>query len=188
MTETRRSNVIIVIATDTDAAKPEVTAGLARAIEALGQRVAAVKATDLGCGALTLASEDESGTIDFDELLLRIEAHAAKVDILLLEAAGGLLEPITWSWGIVDVAQALEARALVVAADREGVVNQALLTLGALELASIPVAALVLTGAADAGAHSAAIARLAGFTQIYSVVGPEGFEKVARAVVAAGVT
>jgi dethiobiotin synthetase len=117
-----------------------------------------------------LAAEREGRTIDFDDLLIRIEGHAASADLVLLEGVGGLLAPITWEWCLVDIAQALEARAVLVASDRSGSVNHALLTLGALELASVPVTDVVLTSPdvpdASTGTNDAAIARLGGIARI----------------------
>jgi dethiobiotin synthetase len=205
MPETRRSNIIVVTGTDSGAGKTWVTAALARALGALGARVVAIKAVDIGCrdergemedGVVlakatgqqapteallrfreyltpVLAAEHEGRTIDFDELLMKIEDASADADIVLLEGNGGLLTPITWDWCIVDVAQALEARTLVVGSDRMGIVNHALLTLGTIELASLPVTHLVLTPpqAPDlsTGSNAAAIARLAGFARIHAV-------------------
>lgn len=120
-----------------------------------------------------LAAEHEGRTIDFDEILMRIEDAAEGADIVLVEGNGGLLTPITWEWCIVDVAQALEARMLVVGSDRMGIVNQALLTLGTIELASLPVTHLILTPPAapdlSTGSNAAAIGRLAGFNRIHAV-------------------
>ncbi|HEU4828209.1 MAG TPA: dethiobiotin synthase [Gemmatimonadales bacterium] len=205
MPETRRSNVIVITGTDSGAGKTWVAAALARALGALGARVVAIKAVDIGCrddrretedGVVlakatgqkapteallrfrefltpVLAAEHEGRTIDFDELLMKVEDAGADADVVLLEGNGGLLTPITWDWCIVDVAQALEARMLVVGSDRMGIVNQALLTLGTIELASVPVTHLVLTPpqAPDlsTGSNAAAIARLAGFPRIHEV-------------------
>lgn len=121
--------------------------------------------------APVLAAEREGRSIDFDEVLLGIEAHAAKSDVTLVEGTGGLLTPMTWDWCLVDIAQALEARAVLVSSDRAGVVNHALLTLGALELAAVPVTDVVLTSPphpdASTGTNAALIARLAGFVRVH---------------------
>ena len=116
------------------------------------------------------AAEREGLTIDFDDILLRVEGFAAGADVVLVEGSGGLLAPISWEWNLVDLAQALEARALVVGSDRLGTVSHALLTLSALELGGIPIAAVVLTppGQSDGstGTNAATIARLSGQTGI----------------------
>lgn len=113
-----------------------------------------------------LAAEREGTSIDFDDILLRVEAFAATADLVLVEGSGGLLAPLSWEWNLVDLAQALEARALVVGSDRLGTVSHALLTLSALELGGIPIAAVVLTRPeypdGSTGTNAAAIARLSG--------------------------
>ena len=120
-----------------------------------------------------LASDRSGITIDFDALVLKIERSAEGADFLLIEGAGGLLEPVTWEWNMADVARALSACALVVAADRPGTINHTLLTLSALELAGIPCLGVVLTapGGRDrsAAASAAAIARLSGIDRVVVV-------------------
>jgi dethiobiotin synthetase len=202
MTETRRSNVVIVAGTDTGVGKTWVTAAIARALTEAGRRVIAVKPDETGCTDATREQEDgvllaratgqsdplealhrftapvsaaeagerEGGTPDFDEVLVRIESLAAEADLLLIEGASGVLSPITWEWNLVDLGQALDARALVVALDRRGTINHTLLTLSALEIGGIPLAAVVLnapeTPDPSTGSNAGAIARLAGFAHI----------------------
>ena len=82
--------------------------------------------------------------------------------------------------------QALEARAMVVGADRLGIVNHALLTLGTLELASVPIAGLVLTPPASpdlsTGTNAKAISRLAGISRIHAVPRADDADAAATAV------
>ena len=230
MSETRRSNVVVVTGTDTGVGKTWVTAAIARALLKAGVRVVALKPVETGCGtteraredgvrlaeatgqaeprealvrlaaplAPVLAAEREGRTIDFDDLLIRIEGYAAGADIVLLEGVGGLLAPITWEWCLVDIAQALDARAVLVASDRSGSVNHALLTLGALELASVPVTDVVITSPevpdASTGTNDAAIARLGGIVRIREAArttdpdaAAEAMRPVAEALIASGV-
>jgi dethiobiotin synthetase len=148
--------------------------------------------------APVLAAEREGRTIDFDDLLIRIEGYAAGADLVLLEGVGGLLAPITWEWCLVDIAQALDARAVLVASDRSGSVNHALLTLGALELASVPVTDVVITSPEvpdeSTGTNDAAIARLGGIARIREAprtddpaAAAAALRPVAEALVSAGV-
>jgi dethiobiotin synthetase len=124
-------------------------------------------------GAPVLAGDRTDGVIDFDALVLKIERYAEGVEVLLLEGTGGLLTPVTWEWGMTDVARTLGACALVVAVDRLGTINHTLLTLSALELAGIPCLGVVLTapGGKDrsAAANAAAIARLSGIDRVIVV-------------------
>jgi dethiobiotin synthetase len=120
-----------------------------------------------------LAAEREGTSLEFDEILLRLEELASGADLLLVEGSGGLLAPLSWEWNLVDLAQALEARAVVVGSDRAGTVSHALLTLSALELGGIPVAAVILTptGQPDGstGSNAAANSRLSGQGNVVTV-------------------
>jgi dethiobiotin synthetase len=73
----------------------------------------------------------------------------------------------------VDLARTVGATALLVGADRLGVINHALLALSALELAGLPVAGLALTApeTADAstGTNAAAIARISGMERVVTL-------------------
>ena len=117
-----------------------------------------------------LAAERAGETIDLDALVLRVESLSQGAEDVLIEGVGGLLTPITWEWNVVELARTLGASALVVGPDRQGVVNHALLTLSALELAGVEVAGVVLTPppAPDdsTGTNAAAIARLAGLDRV----------------------
>jgi dethiobiotin synthetase len=119
------------------------------------------------------AADLEGLTLDLDELAAEIGAAAGTSQLLLLEGAGGLLSPLGWDWNAVDLAQAFHATALVVASDRLGSINHTLLTLSALDLAGVRVAAIVLSApaAADAstGSNGPAIARLSGIDRVRSV-------------------
>jgi dethiobiotin synthetase len=120
-----------------------------------------------------LADERAGADIDFDALVLKIERFAEDAEIAIIEGAGGLLAPVTWEWNMTDVARALGACALVVAADRRGTISHTLLTLSALELAGIPCTGVVLTSTevkdASSGANGAAIARLSGLERVVTV-------------------
>src|SRR4029077_11191830 len=119
------------------------------------------------------AADLEGLTLDLDELAAEIGAAAGTSQLLLLEGAGGLLSPLGWDWNAVDLAQAVHATALVVASDRLGTINHTLLTLSALDLAGVRVAAIVLStpAAADAstGSNGPAIARLSGIDRVRSI-------------------
>jgi dethiobiotin synthase len=123
--------------------------------------------------APALAADAAGEAIDLDAMLLRLEALSAGADVVLVEGVGGLLAPMTWEWTVVDLARALGASALVVAADRFGTINHTLLTLGALELAGLEVMGVVLTGPEtpdpSTGTNGAAIARLTGIDRIVTV-------------------
>jgi dethiobiotin synthetase len=120
-----------------------------------------------------LAADLEGGILDLDELAAEIESLGGNADVLLLEGVGGLLNPLGWEWTVLDLAQAFQATALVVASDCLGAINHTLLTLSALDLAGIRVAGIVLNAPAvsdvSTGANGAAIARLSGIERIRAV-------------------
>lgn len=117
-----------------------------------------------------LAAERDQATLDFDALVGEVERHAAGHDVALVEGAGGLLAPIGWDWNAADLAEALGARALVVACDRLGTINHTLLTLGAVELAGILPLGVVLTPPAapdeSTGTNLDAIRRCTGLERL----------------------
>jgi dethiobiotin synthetase len=123
--------------------------------------------------APVLASERTGGEIDFDALMLKIERFTEGADVAIIEGAGGLLTPVTWEWNMADLARALGASALVVAADRLGTINHSLLTLSALELAGIACTGVVLTAPAkrdaSTGSNAAAISRLSGVDRVVTL-------------------
>ncbi|MCB9685427.1 MAG: dethiobiotin synthase [Alphaproteobacteria bacterium] len=163
---------LFVTGTDTDAGKTRVTACLARAARARGTIVACKPvasgvtpgsagedAERLGAAAghppLVFAAfeaplsphraaELEGRTLP-DGLLERVAALRA--DTVLVEGVGGWrvplrLEPPLW---VEDLARATAGRVLVVAPDRVGVINQALLTVDAVRRSGLEVAAVALS-------------------------------------------
>ena len=123
--------------------------------------------------APVLAAEQEGVTIDLESLVSRIRRYAVGYDMTLVEGAGGLLSPLSWTDNALDLAHGLNAKVLVVGADRLGTINQALLTLRALEAARTMVVGLVLTAPAEPDdstrSNAAAIARLSGFEMVWTV-------------------
>jgi len=110
------------------------------------------------------AADREGRSIDFEAVVRVVREHAACADVALVEAAGGLLSPLTWERSAVDLAHALGARVLLVAADRLGTINHTLMALHVLELAGLEAEGIVLTAPeqpdASTGCNAAAIARL----------------------------
>jgi dethiobiotin synthetase len=136
--------------------------------------------------APVLASERSGDAIDFDALVLKIERFADQVEYAIIEAAGGLLTPITWEWNIAEVARSLGATALVVGADRVGTINSTLLTLSAIELAGLPCLGVILTTPerpdASAGTNAAAIARLSGIDRVLTLPRTQDEQGAAKAL------
>lgn len=139
--------------------------------------------------APAVALERAGARLELDDLTRRIRRYAQGAEVVLVEGAGGLLSPLTWEWSAVDLARALAAPALVVAADRLGTINHTLLTLSALERAGVALAGVVLTAPAapdlSTGLNAAAIARLSGIDRI--LVAPRTDDPAAAARALAGV-
>ncbi len=74
-----------------------------------------------------VAADAEGRILDWSNWLKRIESSSA--DIVLIEGAGGLLSPLTWSKTSLDLAIELSAPVLIVAPDQLGVLNSVLLSI-----------------------------------------------------------
>jgi len=84
-----------------------------------------------------VAAEREGRELDPGPWVETIRRLARDRDVVLVEGAGGLLSPLTWETTARDLGVALGADALVVAPDRLGCLNHALLTLEALRAAGL---------------------------------------------------
>ena len=117
-----------------------------------------------------VAADREGRRIEFDEIVRRIREYAASAEITLVEGAGGLLSPLTWERSAVDLAQALDARVLLVATDRLGTISHTLMALKVLDLNRLDTLGVVLTAPeqmdASTGSNAAAISRLSGCPRI----------------------
>ncbi len=122
-----------------------------------------------------LAAEQAGQTIDLDALLKTTDALFNDCDLAVVEGAGGLLSPMTWRRTAVDMAQALKSRAIVVAADRLGVIGQVQLVLSALRQAEIPVDAVVISSVEDRaddhsiGTNMASLRRLSNMPPVFGL-------------------
>jgi dethiobiotin synthetase len=96
-----------------------------------------------------VAADIDGVRLDMDSWCATIREHAARADIVLVEGAGGLLSPLTWTETARELAQKLDASALVVAPDKLGSLNHTLLVLEALEHAHIPVIGVVFSAPAE---------------------------------------
>lgn len=119
------------------------------------------------------AADREGRQIDFKGLVRHIRKYAQRSEITLVEGAGGLLSPLTWNETAVDLARALKAHVLLVAADRLGTINHALMSLKILEWNRLDTLGLVLTAPqtpdASTGSNAAALSRISGYCRLVSV-------------------
>lgn len=149
-------------------AKTEDGAALARATGQTRPRHALLRFRDPV--APPEAADREGRHIDFEALVRRVRKCAGSADVTLVEGAGGLLSPVTWGRTAVDLARALGARVLLVAADRLGTINHTLMALKVIELSRLNVVGIVLTAPerpdASTGSNAAALVRLSGYSRV----------------------
>jgi dethiobiotin synthase len=164
-----------VSGTDTGVGKTYVAASLLRGVAQRGQAVAGIKVVEtgvehpsgIGADARALATAAGHAPIcfasfgrpvapsaaarladkhlDVAELASRVEHRAAGFDFVLAEGAGGLLVPLNERETMLDLARLLDWPVLLVAANRLGTINHALLSLEALRARRLAVAAVVLS-------------------------------------------
>lgn len=93
-----------------------------------------------------LAARQQGQELDLQNLVDDIAAlFASEEAFLLLEGAGGLHVPLNGSADMLDLMQSLGLPVVVVAANRLGVLNHALLSVNALEAKNLQIAAVVLS-------------------------------------------
>lgn len=92
-----------------------------------------------------LAASEGGTALGVDAILQAIKAQRGASDYMLVEGAGGLLVPLNERESFADLAMALDCRIVLVAANRLGAINHVFLTLDALRLRGLSVAAVVMT-------------------------------------------
>lgn len=136
--------------------------------------------------APAIAADQAGITVDYEDLVARIRALQATDTQLLVEGAGGLLSPLTWHDNHLDLAHSLDARVLVVAADRLGTIGHTLMALRVLQAEKVPVLGVVLNqpGEPDDSTrtNAGALARLSESTPIVTVPNLNDLERAALAV------
>lgn len=109
--------------------------------------------------------------------LVRLTAEIVKLgwgtDVVLVEGAGGLLEPLAGDWNATDIARALAARVVLVASDSIGTLNHTLLALGAVHRAGLELAGVALAPPhqrdRSTGLNAATLRRLAGVDRVVTL-------------------
>jgi dethiobiotin synthetase len=151
---------LFITGTDTGVGKTVLAALLVRYLRARGVNAAALKPVGSGSRsdarelqaamnrALTLdeinpwhfrapiaplpAARREHRRVRLADVLAQVRKMQNRFDVVLVEGAGGLLSPLGEDFNSGDLLAALRATPMVVGPNRIGVVNQVLLTLGAL--------------------------------------------------------
>ncbi len=141
---------------------------LAEASGQAGPRRALVRLA--GAVGPAIAADMAGIEIDYDDLVARVRSLATPETSLIVEGSGGLLSPLTWQDNHLDLAHSLDARVLLVAADRLGTISHTLMALRVLRAEKIPVLGIVLNQVDEADestkSNGAAIQRLAEHTPV----------------------
>jgi dethiobiotin synthetase len=170
---------VVVTGTDTNVGKTFIARALARSLVAAGRRVVAIKPFESGApeaassdGALlaaatgqtepraalvtlrdplspAIAAEREGVALDLDAVRGRIVELAAGADFALVEGAGGVLSPLTWTSDITTLAHDLDAAIVLVASDRLGTLSATHCAVQVLLDSWLLPAAIVLSAPAE---------------------------------------
>src|SRR5262249_30468738 len=100
--------------------------------------------------APAVAAERAGTVIELAAIVAEIQAASRRVDLVVVEGAGGLLVPLAGRYGYADLARDLEARLVLVVGARLGAINATLLTLEVAAARGLPVAGLVVNHVAAA--------------------------------------
>lgn len=93
-----------------------------------------------------LAADREGRTLDWEQLLNDVRLWLRGVEGAIIEGAGGLLSPLTWSHTSLDLARELQASLVLVVPDCLGALNQSRMAMAAAREAGVSVACVVLSG------------------------------------------
>lgn len=168
---------LLVTGTDTEVGKTHVGEALCRALTVQGVKIVAIKPVESGCDgsfvedgerlatatgqvaplqaleclktpvAPPVAAALEDATLtpaSWSQAILGAEA-----DLVLFEGAGGALSPLDWGVTALDLAVEVGASALLVSANRLGVLNHTALTIEACQSRGIRVLGVVLNDASE---------------------------------------
>lgn len=91
-----------------------------------------------------IAAEQEGRIISKRVILSAHRRMALRHDILLVEGAGGLMVPVNKQMLMIDLAKLLEAKIILVCADKLGCINHTLLSLEAAHKRGVPITAVIM--------------------------------------------
>jgi dethiobiotin synthetase len=180
----KKLHAVFVTGTDTHMGKTFVTTNLIRRLQEQGLRVAAMKPVACGtCGRddalsywklagkriplstinpywfrkpLAPVAQKSKPNISLPRIRGLFRSLQKKHDIVLVESAGGLLTPLTWSMSVRDLARSLQLPVVVVARAGLGTLNHTILTVEAARHAGLKIKAIVLNDQDGKNAKAAA--------------------------------
>lgn len=94
-----------------------------------------------------LAAAREGRTVSAEQLRSGVDWWLDRVDLLLVEGAGGIFAPISEQDVVLDLAVDLGFPMLIVARPGLGTINHTLLTIAAIRQRGLPIAGVVMTSA-----------------------------------------
>lgn len=180
----RKLPALFVTGTDTHLGKTFITVHLIQRLQESGLRAAAMKPVACGiCGRkdaleywklankkiplsainpywfrkpLAPIAQKSRPTVSIAKLRGLFRELRRRHDLVLIEGAGGLLTPLTWSMSVRDLAKSLRLPLVVVARASLGTLNHTLLTVEAARRDGLEVAAVVLNDHDGKNAQAAA--------------------------------
>lgn len=96
--------------------------------------------------APAVAADRAGVTLDPDAIEARIRQLRADGYAIVVEGAGGVMVPLTWNYTVLDLAQACDLDAVVVARAGLGTLNHVAMTVMMLRSREIPIRGIVLNG------------------------------------------
>lgn len=96
--------------------------------------------------APALAAERAGVTVNPDDIEARIRGLRQAGYALVIEGAGGVMVPLCWGYTVLDLAQACDLDAVVVARAGLGTLNHVAMTVMMLRSHEIPIRGIVLNG------------------------------------------
>lgn len=130
-----------------------------------------------------VAADEEGVELNMGEWSEKIFEYAASAQIVLVEGAGGLLSPLTWTETARELGIALKATALVVALDKLGTLNHTFLTIEALGRAGVVTQGVVFNAPeapdASTGKNLDSLLKFRPGTKVASLPRLSGWEEAA---------
>ena len=109
----------------------------------------------LAAVAPNVAASLEGTTVSSERLISGVSEWKGKVDVLVIEGAGGVFCPLSDELTVLDFAIRMQSPVLVVAANRLGVISHTRLTVDRLRQSGLNIAGVLLNELQIDGSHDA---------------------------------
>jgi dethiobiotin synthetase len=119
-----------------------------------------------------LAAAREGSTISLDRIATALDRLSRRWDVLVIEGAGGVLVPLDDTTTMMDLARAVHAAPVLVAASTLGTLNHTALSLRELERSGIPAAAVVVSDGSLPADDTDALIRADNLDRIRAMASP----------------